>query len=121
MFNAIDVLAVPSRTTPRWKEQFGRVIIEAHACGTPVIGSNSGAIPDVIGGAGLIVPERDPSALADAIRSLMQGPTQREAMGQRGLQAAGTQYTWEAVAKCMHGIYSTLLARGPRVGVTLTR
>ena len=48
LMNALDVLILPSRTTTRWKEQFGRVIIEAHACGTPVIGSDSGAIPEVI-------------------------------------------------------------------------
>ena len=43
---------MPSRTLPNWKEQFGRVIIEAMACGVPVVGSDSGAIPDVIGDAG---------------------------------------------------------------------
>ena len=46
LMNALDVLLLPSRTTSRWKEQFGRVIIEAHACGIPVIGSDSGAIPE---------------------------------------------------------------------------
>ncbi len=66
--NAIDVFVLPSRTTPRWKEQFGRVIIEAQACGTPVIGSDSGAIPEVVGKGGWIVPERDPPGLANALR-----------------------------------------------------
>ena len=59
VMNAIDVLVLPSRTTPSWKEQFGRVLIEAHACGVPTIGSSSGAIPDVIENAGLVFPEGD--------------------------------------------------------------
>src|SRR5690606_30118342 len=67
VMNALDALVLPSRTTPRWKEQFGRVIIEAHACATPVIGSDSGAIPAVIGEAGLTFPEGDAAALAKAI------------------------------------------------------
>ena len=50
---------LPSLTRPNWKEQFGRVLIEAMASGVPVIGSDSGAIPDVIGQAGLIFPEGD--------------------------------------------------------------
>ena len=62
----IDVLVLPSRTTPVWKEQFGRVLIEAMACGVPVVGSNSGAIPEVVGEAGLIFPEGDAAALAES-------------------------------------------------------
>ena len=58
-YNSLDILAVPSLTQPNWKEQFGRVIMEAMACGVPVIGSDSGEIPQVIGDAGVIVPERD--------------------------------------------------------------
>ena len=57
--NCMDVLVLPSHTTPTWKEQFGRVIIEAQACEVPVLGSDSGAIPEVIGKAGLIFKEKD--------------------------------------------------------------
>ena len=67
VMNAFDVFVLPSRTVPSWKEQFGRVIIEAQACETPVIGSDSGAIPEVVGAGGLIFPERNPQALAAAI------------------------------------------------------
>jgi glycosyltransferase involved in cell wall biosynthesis len=56
-YNQLDTLAVPSRTKSNWKEQFGRVLIEAMACGVPVIGSESGEIPNVIGNAGLVFPE----------------------------------------------------------------
>ena len=57
----LDVLVLPSHTTPTWKEQFGRVIIEALWCGVPVVGSDSGEIPWLIGltGGGLVFPEGD--------------------------------------------------------------
>ena len=58
-YHKIDVLVLPSLTRPNWKEQFGRVLVEAMASGVPVIGSDSGAIPGVIGEAGRIVPEGD--------------------------------------------------------------
>ena len=53
---ALDALVLPSESTPLWKEQFGHVLIEAMACGVPVVGSDSGAIPEVIGEAGLLFP-----------------------------------------------------------------
>jgi glycosyltransferase involved in cell wall biosynthesis len=67
---SLSALALPSRTTPRWKEQFGRVLVEAMAAGVPVVGSSSGAIPDVLDGAGLVFPEGDAASLAVAIEKL---------------------------------------------------
>src|SRR5262249_12889153 len=66
-----DILVVPSHTTSTWKEQFGRVIPEAMACGALVVGSSSGAIPEVIGDAGWIYPEGRPERLAQTILSLL--------------------------------------------------
>ena len=68
--NAFDVLVLPSRTTSRWKEQFGRVLIEAMSCETPVVGSSSAEIPRVIGEAGLVFPEGDVAALSGELRRL---------------------------------------------------
>ena len=59
----VDVLAVPSLPMPGWIEQFGRVVVEAQASGVPVVASASGALPDVVGHAGLLVPPDDPAAL----------------------------------------------------------
>ena len=70
LLSKIDLLIVPSLTTSRWKEQFGRVIAEAFSCGIPVIGSDSGSIPDVIGNGGLIYPERSSKALSERILEL---------------------------------------------------
>jgi glycosyltransferase involved in cell wall biosynthesis len=110
IFNAMDVLAVPSRTTATWKEQFGRVIIEAHACGLPVVGSDSGAIPQVIGQGGLVVPEQNPRALADALQCLHHDESLRLEMGQAGLSTTTRQYTWLAVARQMRDIYARVMA-----------
>jgi len=110
LMNALDVLVLPSQTTPRWKEQFGRVLIEALACGTPVIGSDSGAIPDVVGNGGLIFPERNPAALADAIRQLHRDPIRARALGESGRRHTLQHCTWLAVARKMHDIYEQVLS-----------
>ncbi len=78
----LDVLAVPSHTTPTWKEQFGRVIIEALWCGVPVVGSDSGEIPWLLGltGGGLIFAEGDVEGLAAALGRLRDEPALRASL-----------------------------------------
>ncbi len=110
VMNALDVLVLPSRTTPSWKEQFGRVIIEAQACGVPVVGSDSGAIPDVVGAGGLIFPEGNARALADALSTLRREPERRAMLGQRGQALVAERYTWQRVAEMMMDIYERVLA-----------
>lgn len=117
LMNAIDVLILPSRTTRRWKEQFGRVIIEAHGCATPVIGSDSGAIPEVIGEGGLVVPECNPGALATALTKLANDPKLVTTLGDYGRGDAVRQHTWQAVAERMHSIYSTLVSPDQRAPI----
>ena len=89
-----DLLMLPSETRPHWKEQFGRVITEANACGTPVIGSDSGEIPYVIKdtGGGMIFPEGDSTAMAAAIQLLMDDPVMRHELAVRGQEAVGMRY-----------------------------
>jgi glycosyltransferase involved in cell wall biosynthesis len=81
---AMDVLALPSRTTPRWREQFGRVLVEAMACGVAVVGSDSGEIPYVIGDAGLVVPEGDVRRWVEALGALLRDADLREHLRVRG-------------------------------------
>ena len=113
VMSALDVLLLPSRTTARWKEQFGRVIIEAHACRTPVIGSDSGAIPAVVGDGGLIVPEQNPAALAAAICKLRADPPLRDQMAAAGLRQTERHYSWQQVATLMRNIYLGIPERAP--------
>lgn len=71
VMSALDVLVLPSRTRPGWIEQFGRVIPEAHACGTWAVGSDSGEIPRVLGDARFVFREGDAAALAGRLRPLL--------------------------------------------------
>ncbi|HVS70153.1 MAG TPA: glycosyltransferase family 4 protein [Phycisphaerae bacterium] len=105
IMNAIDALVLPSRTVPTWKEQFGRVIIEAHACETPVIGSDSGAIPEVVGTGGRIFAEGDVGALAAAITDMAGDPAGTRHMGAAGKAQVHEKYTWQKVAERMYSIY----------------
>jgi glycosyltransferase involved in cell wall biosynthesis len=97
-YRECDVLAVPSRTLPNWKEQFGRVIIEAMACGVPVIGARCGEIPNLIGEAGLLFDEGDDAALAAHLRNLSEQPGRREALAQAGRQRVLERFTMKRIA-----------------------
>jgi glycosyltransferase involved in cell wall biosynthesis len=96
---AMDVLAAPSLTTPGWREQFGRMLVEAFACGVPVVASDSGEIPHVLGDAGVVVPEGDASALAAALAALLSDPARRAALRDRGLDRARTRFSTEVAAR----------------------
>jgi L-malate glycosyltransferase len=89
-----DVLVLASETRPRWKEQFGRVLLEALACGTPVVGSNSGEIPTVITktGGGMIFPEGDSDALAEKLIFLREEPGMRKELMVRGQTTVRNEY-----------------------------
>lgn len=105
-YRQIDVLVVPSRTTPTWKEQFGpRASVEAMASGVPVVGSDSGAIPDVVHGTGLIVPEGDVTALADALTRLRDDTALFEELIRCGRKKALDHYTHEQVARATVEVY----------------
>lgn len=85
-YRGLDVLALPSRTTATWKEQFGRVIVEALWCGVPVIGSDSGEIPWLIEltGGGLVFPEGDSELLAARLAAMRDAPALRRELAEHG-------------------------------------
>ena len=107
--NCMDVLAVPSLTTPSWKEQFGRVIAEAMACGVPVVGSDSGAIPEVIASAGMISPEGDPGKLAEALSAVIFEKSLRTRLIQKGLVRAKEELSTVAFARKHLDFYERLM------------
>ena len=109
VMNLIDILVLPSRTTPRWKEQFGRVLTEAMACGDIVIGSDSGEIPQVIGDAGLVFPERDAEALKHAIMSVVENPDLQSTLRNRGFERVAAHFTQKAVADKTYQFYRQIL------------
>jgi glycosyltransferase involved in cell wall biosynthesis len=95
----MTVLCAPSQTTAAWREQFGRMLIEAMACGVPVIASNSGEMPFVVGDAGAIVGEGDVEAWSAAIDRLAGDRSMRCEWSQRGLARARAHFGWPGVAK----------------------
>lgn len=107
--NCMSVLVVPSLTIPRWKEQYGRVIAEAMACGVPVVGSDSGAIPEVVGSAGFIVPEGDPFALAESVKRVIFNREDRERIRELGLIRVEQELSVSAMARRLIGFYRRVL------------
>ena len=105
VLRSMDVVVLPSRTTRRWKEQFGRVLVEAMACGVPVVGSASGEIPNIIGDAGLIVPEGNRGALAEAIRRVMCDHRLRSELATKGRLRALAHFTQRRVAEETYRAY----------------
>ena len=103
--SAFDLLVLPSETQPNWKEQFGRAITEAMACGTAVVGSDSGEIPNLIrsSGGGLVFPERNVKELADALRTMMTDPQFRQKCAEDGK-------AWTLARVSLKGIAETMAA-----------
>jgi glycosyltransferase involved in cell wall biosynthesis len=103
----MGVLVMPSRTLPHLKEQFGRAAVEAMAAGVPVVAYDSGSLPEVIGDAGLLVPEGDRDELVRAIESLLDRP---DGLGERGRARAWERFRWRTVAEQMAGMYREVIA-----------
>ncbi len=109
-YRSLHVLVLPSRPRPNWKEQFGRVLVEAMACGIPVVGSRSGEIPHVIGQAGWTFPDGDPEALRRCLERLAADPTLRERLAQEGRARALAHFTMDQVAERTAEVYRLLLS-----------
>jgi glycosyltransferase involved in cell wall biosynthesis len=110
--NAMDVLCAPSQTTRRWREQFGRMLIEAFASGVVVIASTSGEIPYVVADAGLLIAENDVSLWQQAIEMLTTDRVRRCELARRGRQRAESMYGWPGVAKQHIDFFERVIAGG---------
>jgi len=108
-YHQIDALVLPSLTRPNWMEQFGRVLVEAMASGVPVIGSNSGAIPGVIGDAGLLFPEGEADALATHLRDLQANADLRADLHDKGRARVLAHFTHEPVADATIKVYQKMV------------
>ncbi|MBM3129813.1 MAG: glycosyltransferase family 4 protein [Chloroflexi bacterium] len=105
----IDALVMPSRTRPNWKEQFGRALIEAMASGVPVVGSDCGEIPNVIGDAGLLFREEDADALRAHLIALRDDPARRAELGARGRARVLAHFTHARIAEDTYRVYRLLV------------
>ena len=97
--NAMDLLCAPSRTTPRWREQLGRMLTEAMACGVPVVGSDSGEIPHVVADAGVVAREDDVPAWTRAIDALLADEAKRAEFAGHGLTRVEAEFALPVVAR----------------------
>lgn len=104
---ALDVLVLPSIQEP-----LGRVVIEALLMETPVVATNSGGIPEIVddGETGILVPERDPDAIATAVSELLDTPERLEAMGKRGREQVLKRFSCETVVPQLEALYREVLA-----------
>ncbi len=104
VFKTFDVLAVPSVPFPGWLEQFGRVVVEAQAAGVPAVASASGALPEVVGDAGLLVPPGDSVALGAALVRILDEPGLWSVLRDTGMETVH-RFTWAEVAGLQLALY----------------
>ncbi|MDB9786958.1 glycosyltransferase [Bacteriovoracaceae bacterium] len=113
-YNQIDFCVVPSKTTKFWKEQFGRVLIEAVAAGKITIGSNSGSIPEVMGSMDMpfVFEEGNVDQLSNLIRDVAKliGTGEAVTIAQRSKDIVLRQYSNKAIAT---KIYQTFINKNP--------
>ncbi|WP_236625000.1 glycosyltransferase [Rhodopirellula sp. SWK7] len=99
-FESVDCLLLPSETRANWKEQFGRVLVESMACGTPVVGSDSGEIPTIIQktGGGIAFREANPESCAEALRRMISDTDARCEMAESGHAYVHKKYALPVLA-----------------------
>lgn len=106
---AADIAVAPSITTPAFKEQYGRAVQEAMACGCVTLVSDSGHLKDIVGDAMLVFRENDPAAIRERIASFMQNPLLRQQYAQSLAQRANSHLTTEAQAVRLRTLIRGLL------------
>jgi glycosyltransferase involved in cell wall biosynthesis len=109
----VDLLVLPSTTMG---EAFGVVLLEAMACGTPVVASRLPGVRSVVsdGQDGLLARPGDPGDLAAKIQTLLEDPARRRAMGAQGRAKVEARYAWPAILPRLAAVYEEVLADGPR-------
>jgi glycosyltransferase involved in cell wall biosynthesis len=112
----MDVLVLPSRSTPQWVEQFGHILLEAMAAGVPVIGSSSGEIPNVIGDAGMVFEEGNTVQLAVLLDRLSSNVNERIVFAEKGRTRVAEHFTHDKIAEAQWRIYEWMLREGMPVG-----
>ena len=112
--NAADVVVMPSQTTPRFKEQYGRVAAEAMACGKLVIVSDSGALPELVGDAGIVVSQDDLPALEVHLQAVLDDPQMIVRYAARAERRALENLSLDVQVSKMDDVFSRWIERGTR-------
>jgi glycosyltransferase involved in cell wall biosynthesis len=111
VLSGISVLVLPSRSTPSWREQFGHVLIEAMSMGIPVMGSDCGAIPEVIGRDDLIFPEGDYTALAGLLLRAGADARWLADVAQYGVRRVQERFTHAIIARRLVSLWEEVIGR----------
>ncbi|WP_277209472.1 glycosyltransferase [Isoptericola croceus] len=111
-YRSVDVLVVPSVVAPGLAEQFGRVAVEAMACGTPVVATRVGSVPDIVAGAGVLVEPGDPAAILEGIREATR-PDVAGTLREAGL-ARAADCSWPVIAEQYRKLYTTAVRAASR-------
>jgi len=109
LYNLADVFVMASTARPGWLEQFGYVLAEAMASGTPIIATIHGSIPEVVGEAALLAPPSDFLGLASAMKKLFEDLRECERFSRLGRVRAETEYDSRKQAERLFGAYESLL------------
>ncbi len=109
LYRSFDVVAVPSLPLPGWEEQFCRVAVEAMASGIPVVASASGALPEVVGDGGMLVPPGDGPAMHQAFSRLLNDPDLWLRTRAAALERV-RNFSWKAVAAAQKQLYEDTVA-----------
>ena len=110
-YRAADVFVLPSIATPEWQEQFGMSLIEAMACGVPVVSTLSGAIPEIAGAAAVLCQPDDFVALYEALKRLIESPAEREDLGRAGRAHAISRFDLKTYAEALSDVYDNMLGK----------
>jgi glycosyltransferase involved in cell wall biosynthesis len=108
-----DIVVMPSKATPSWKEQFGRVAVEAMLSGRPVIAYRSGALPAVLDDGALFVNEGDVQGLTSTLTRLLDKEEERSMLAARGREIALSRFHPDRVARRIIDFWNTVAHRGP--------
>ncbi|MCF6286736.1 MAG: glycosyltransferase family 4 protein, partial [Candidatus Hydrogenedentes bacterium] len=111
LFQSADVFVLPSIATETWQEQFGMSLMESMACGTPVVTTCSGAIPEIVEDAALLCQPNDFLSLHDALSRLIADSQLEEACAEKGLEIARRRYDLDAYSRRLADVYARLATR----------
>lgn len=106
VYQKADLFFLPSRTTPTWEEQYGMALVEAMACGLPIVTTDSGAIPEVVGDAGIKLPEFDTTGMSQAIFDIISNDIRRKKLSDASLKLAREKYDSRLVSAKLAQLYT---------------
>lgn len=122
--NAADIVVMPSQSNDRWKEQYGRVAAESMACGRTVVVSDSGALPELVGDAAVVVPEAELPDLDRHLARVLEDSDLRRDLGLRASERALSTLSIPVQCELMHRQFerwatpSNAAATGPRLTIS---